>query len=90
MPATDNFASFQDGLTSPAENAVAVTPHNSTDLAVASRALYIGGAGNISVETVGGQSAVVFAGISAGTILPIRVTRVNSTSTTATSIVAIY
>jgi hypothetical protein len=83
-------ASFQDGLTSPAENAVAVTPHDSTDFVTASRALWIGGAGNISVEMVGGQSAVVFTGIQAGTILPLRVTRVNSTSTTATSIVAIY
>jgi hypothetical protein len=90
MPATDNFASFQDGLTSPAENAVAVTPHNSTDLAVASRALWVGGAGNISVEMVGGQSAVVFTGIPAGTWMPLRVTRVNSTSTTATSIVSVY
>jgi hypothetical protein len=90
MPATDQFASFSEGLTSPADNAVAVTPHNSTDLTYASRALYIGGAGNVSVEMVGGQSAVVFVGLPAGTILPIRVTRVNSTSTTATSIVAIY
>lgn len=90
MPATDTFASFQDGLTSPAENAVAVTPHNSTDLTIATRALWIGGAGNISVEMVGGQSAVVFTGIPAGTLLPLRVTRVNSTSTTATSIVAVY
>jgi hypothetical protein len=90
MPATDTFASFQDGLTSPAENAVTVTPHDSTDLTTATRALYIGGAGNISVETVGGQSAVVFVGLAAGTVLPLRVTRVNSTSTTATSIVALY
>jgi hypothetical protein len=90
MPATDLFSSFVDGLTSPAENAVAVTPHNSTDFTYACRALYIGGAGNVSVETVGGQSAVVFVGVAAGTILPIRVSRVNSTSTTATSIVAIY
>lgn len=90
MPATDQFSYHGETLTSPADNAVAVTPHNSTDLTYASRALYVGGAGNLSVEMVGGQSAVVFSGVPAGTILPIRVTRVNSTSTTATSIVAIY
>lgn len=90
MPAADPFAFHQDGLTAPAENAVAVTPSNSTDLTTATRALYIGGAGNISVETVGGQSSVVFVGLAAGTVLPLRVTRVNSTSTTATSIVALY
>lgn len=90
MPATDLFSYVADTVTSPAENAVAVTPHDSTDLTYATRALYVGGAGNLSVETVGGQSAVVFVGVTAGTILPIRVTRVNSTSTTATSIVALY
>ncbi len=90
MPAADPYSYVSDPITAPAENAVAVTPHNSTDLVTATRALWIGGAGNISVEMVGGQSAVVFVGIQAGTILPIRVTRVNSTSTTATSIVAIY
>lgn len=90
MPATDDYQFHVDGLTAPAENAVAVTPHNSTDLTKATRALWIGGAGNISVEMVGGQSAVVFSGIAAGTWMPLRVTRVNSTSTTATSIVAVY
>lgn len=90
MPATDLFSFIADTVTSPAENAVAVTPHDSTDFTYACRALYIGGAGNVSLETVGGQSAVVFVGLPAGTILPVRATRVNSTSTTATSIVALY
>lgn len=90
MPATDTFASFQDSLTSPAENAVAVTPHDSTDFTTASRALWVGGAGNISVQMVGVGTAVVFTGIPAGTWMPLRVSRVNSTSTTATSIVAVY
>lgn len=90
MPATDQFSYHGETLTSPADNAVAVTPHNSTDFTYASRALYVGGAGNVSVEMVGGQSAVIFVGVQAGSVLPIRVTRVNSTGTTATSIVAIY
>lgn len=90
MPATDNFVYIADTITAPAENAVAVTPNDSTDLTYASRALWIGGAGNISVDLVGGQTAVVFTGIPAGTWMPLRVTRVRSTSTTATSIVYVY
>jgi len=77
-------------LDSPAWNAAAISPDNGVDIATAPcRALYIGGAGNVSVVMAGGAT-VTFAGVSAGTILPIRVDRVRSTDTTATSIVALY
>ncbi len=73
---------------STADNAVAVTPSDSTELAPC-RALYVGGAGNVAVVMKGGAS-VTFTGATAGSILPIRVTKVMSTNTTATAIVAIY
>jgi hypothetical protein len=88
MPATDNFANNFVGNTSPATIAEAVTPSDSADLTNVSRALWIGGAGNISVIMANG-STVLFSGIAAGTMLPLRVSRVRSTSTTATLIVAI-
>ena len=49
--------------------------------------LYIGGAGNISME-IGGDT-IVFSGIIGGTLLPVHVTRVNSTLTTCTLIRAL-
>lgn len=54
--------------------------------------LYIGGAGNISVTTIGGDT-VLFSGVPAGTILPVQVRRINSTTggtTTATLINALW
>jgi hypothetical protein len=78
-----------EGLTSPADNAAAVTPSDSTDLAYNSRALYVGGAGNL-VVTMSGGGDVTFTAVPAGSILPIRVSRVKATSTTATSIVNLY
>lgn len=86
----DAVENFNASLESPAWTAAAVTPNDSADLArVATRALYVGGAGNIAVVMSGGGT-VTFSGIAAGSILPIRVDRVNSTSTTATNIVALY
>lgn len=85
----DQHSGFVEGLTSPADNATAVTPSDSTDLAFNSRALYIGGAGNLVVTMVGGGD-VTFTAVPAGSILPIRVSRVKATSTTATSIVNLY
>ncbi len=81
----------------PAERAIAVTPSNTINInfggtATQSRAIYIGVAGNMSVEMAEDdiEKTVVFVGIVAGTVLPISITRVNSTSTTATNIVAIW
>ena len=75
----------------PAGSAVAVTPHDSTVIPTGvTRALYVGGTGNITALMADGGTAVLFSNVSAGTVLPVRVQRVNSTGTTATSIVALY
>lgn len=51
--------------------------------------LYVGGAGNLRVLTVGGDD-VLFSNIQGGSFLPVQVKRVFSTNTTATSIVALW
>jgi hypothetical protein len=71
----------------PARLAVAVTPSDITDLANPARSLYIGGTGNVSVEMYGGGTAV-FSSVPVG-ILPVQVTRVNATNTTASNILAL-
>lgn len=86
----DTFSEYASGLDSPAQNAAAVTPNDSTDLTNTARALYIGGAGNVTLDTAGGQTTVAFVGLAAGTILPVRTARVRSTGTTATNIVALW
>lgn len=71
------------------ENAAAVTPSDSTPLTHDAQALWIGGAGNVVVITVQGQT-VTLSGVAAGTILPIAVSQVKATNTTATLIVALW
>jgi hypothetical protein len=73
----------------PAEWAGTVTPSDTTVFSVKPRALYIGGNGNCSLLMADGDT-VVFVGLTAGSILPIRCNRVNATGTTATNIVALY
>lgn len=72
------------------ESAIAVTPSDTTVLAP-TRALYIGGAGSggLSVVMADGRTAA-FAGLTVNTVLPISVTKVRSTGTDVTSIVALY
>lgn len=83
----DDFEKNTNGLESPAVAAVAVTPNDSTALTKTSRAVYVGGAGNLTVTMADGVD-VVFNSVPAGFILPIRVTYVKSTGTTATNIVS--
>jgi hypothetical protein len=72
-----------------AENAAAVVPHDSTNQAVAFRALWIGVGGNVSIAFSDGTSAT-FVGVPAGSMLPVGGVRVNATGTTASSILAVY
>ena len=77
------------GYDAPASNAFAVTPADGSNLTHAARALFVGGAGNIKVDTLGGDT-VTFTGVVSGAILPVRILKVYSTDTTATNIVAVY
>ena len=75
-------------LSASAQSAVVVTPSDTVNMAE-TRGLYVGGIGNITAIMRDGRT-VLFSAIPVGTILPIRVTRVNSTATTATLIIALY
>lgn len=84
----DRFANVQPSLSGPALTAFAVTPDDGTDLTEASRAVYIGTAGNLSVKMLSGE-VVTFAGLAAGTLLPVRVSRIRATGTSAGNIIAL-
>jgi hypothetical protein len=71
------------------QNAAAVTPHDTNELTIYSRALYIGGAGNAVVQMVDGTQ-VTLTGLLVGTVYPVAVKKVLATSTTATNIVALW
>lgn len=76
---------------SPAVNAVAVTPSDSVNLDDPARALFIGTGGNVVVIPAGsGASAVTFNNVQDGSILSVSAARVNATNTTASNIVALY
>lgn len=83
-------ASKLRSLVGPAYDQVAVTPSDVTNLPSITRGLYVGVAGNVAVVPASGGAAVTFVAVPAGTVLPIQVSRVNSTNTTASSIVALF
>lgn len=85
----DRYVSSTANASAPAESFFAITASDSTNFSFNVRGIYVGGAGAVAAVTEGG-TAVTFAAVPAGTILPIRAIRVNSTNTTATSLVGLY
>lgn len=73
-----------------AHRASAITPSDATVFAQPTRGLYIGGGGNITVDFADGGAAVTLVNPAIGYPLPLQVTRVYATGTTATNIVAFY
>ena len=72
----------------PAMKLSAVSPHASNFIP-ATKALYVGGAGDLVLIAEGDSAAVTLSGVAAGSIIPVRAIAVRNTST-ATAIVALY
>lgn len=85
----DPFSDYPTSLTSPAREAMNVTPHDAVDLGILPRAIYVGVGGDLSVRMPSGQT-VLFQGVVSGTLLPLRAAGINATGTTATGIVAMW
>jgi hypothetical protein len=88
MTAIDTHADSPRLLETPAEHGFSITPHDTNELAYVTRAIYVGGAGDITFTTKGGESVTLKA-VPVGTVLPIRAKLV-TTATTATFLVGLY
>ena len=74
------------GTGEPARYVWSVTPSDTEDLLRPTRAIRCGGAGDLAVKTITGET-VTIPSVVAGETLVIRAVRVYSTNTTATEIV---
>lgn len=73
----------------PGRRLIVITPDDDNEITQTPRALYIGGTGNIAIIAIDDSEPVVFVNVPAGTVLPVSVSKVMDTSTTATFIVGI-
>ncbi len=89
IPMIDLFKSHARTLTSPPEYAMEIMPSDLEEQAYVTRALYIGGAGDVVVR-LKDDVVVTLANVPAGTFLPLRIQQVLGTGTTATSIVGFW
>ena len=71
-----------------ANEAAAVTPDNGVTFRPST--LYVGAAGDIKVSMAEGGSAILYKAINAASFMPILVTKVYATDTTADNIVRMF
>lgn len=79
----DLFSTHAPGLEAPAQKGFSITPDDSNDLSLSTRAIYTGKGGTLVCTLLDDTSDTTFTTLPAGMILPIRVKRVKATGTTA-------
>lgn len=89
MALWSNYVSSKEDADNPASGAFAITPHDTNALSEPIRGLYVGVAGDVTVRMLRGSTDVLFKAVPAGTILPIRVTHIRATGTTATTMLGL-
>ena len=77
------------GLDDPIEGIYTITPSDTVDLTIPTRAIFLSVAGNLKMTTVNGTT-VTMVGLSAGVLHRIRVRRVWATGTGASGIMGCY
>ncbi len=87
----DMFKTHARSLTSPPEDAVAITPSDAANAPTShvTRALYVGVAGDLALLMQGGAT-VVLRGVPSGSFLPLRVRQVLASGTTSDGIVGFW
>lgn len=85
----DPFERHSPGLSSPAFDAFEITPDDDTPLSQVTRAIYVGGEGNLTLTMVRGQT-VTFRAVQPGMIYPLRCKHIHQTGTTASGIVGLF
>ena len=84
----DNFNIHASGISAPASRGFNITPHATNEVEETTRAVWVGGGGDLAVEMRDGGT-VTFTGVAAGSLLPFRVRKVLVAGTTATAIIGL-
>lgn len=82
----DRFGNEQR-LDSPGYAAFDITKHDTNALTEVTRAIYVGTGGDIVLRAIGSAADVTLKGVPQGALVPLRVSHVRSTGTTAADLV---
>lgn len=81
----DRFANSEASLSGPASSGFSILPSDVNALPETTRALYVGAGGSLSMRMLSGET-LTLSNVTSGSLLPLRVTHVFATGTTAGAI----
>lgn len=84
----DRFHTGGDSVTAPARRAFAITPHDTQPLPLVTKGLCVGGAGAVVLRAMDSDADVTL-NVVAGQLLPIRITHIRASGTTAGGLVGL-
>lgn len=74
---------------SPAEHCFAIAPSDSEDLAQATKAIYVGTGGDLSIVPLGSNDPVILRNVIGGSVLDLRIRAIRESGTTAADLVGL-
>lgn len=77
------------GSGQPATGGFMIIPSDTQDLPFVTRAIWVGGSGDIALVTLG-RSVLILSGAVQGSIIAVRATKVFVSNTSATNLVGLY
>ena len=85
----DPFEHASDSLIAPAKSAFQISPDDSSELMSATKAIFVGSGGDLTVRLIDNDVDVTFRNINSGTVLAIRARAIRFTGTTADDLVGL-
>ena len=85
--ALDAYEFLAESLSEPSRKPFAITPHDTGELSIIPKRIFIGTGGNITLRGVDGSADVTYKNLANGVYLSVRPKYVRATGTTASDII---
>ena len=85
----DPFAGVADSIVAPASNCFVITPDDTNDLTIASKAVFVGTGGDLVLRPIAGDEDVTFRNVPDGSVLDVRVRAIRASGTTASDLIGL-
>lgn len=85
----DTFRYTNDSPMAPSENCFPITPQDGVDLPTATKGIYVGTGGTVTLLSLRGEAPVTFVNVPDGSVLDVRARVVMATGTTASNLIGL-
>ena len=84
----DPYGTYSDNVSAPARNAYALVPHDSNQLTVIPKGIYVGTGGDITLRAIDAAVDVTYRNLPNASYIAVRAAYVRATGTTAANLIA--